>query len=406
MTILNLHPIPLASTLLLFCVALGCETPLTDDTNLFQIASSSMAPGLLGPSVQAQCRTCSHTYLVAAETINLGFRTRCYACGGLCDLGSEITPGDSVSTQNFERHTPERFERVVFRDRTKSGAWQVKRVWGLPNETIHFEDGDLWIDGQRVQKTLRQLRQVAMPVAKITSRQVIQANATFEWQYRRPAPVALDESPPEAWMTSSDILNDFEYNQGLSQPLYAVDDFMVSIVLGDPLSTTLSIQLRYRNQTLLIDVQPQSNSKPSQPVSPAQAIANASVKPVSCVQHITLAICDGRLLIETDLEERTVALDKEPPEGVRLRKLNSAEAESTGPQVMIQCSEHEVTMESVEIRRDQYLVHSNGKYGRAEYGRVPEAKVFVLGDNLAASVDSRQTREFVRVVQIVGTIPD
>ena len=47
---------------------------------------------------------------------------------------------------------------VAFRSQSKAGEIAVKRVVGLPGETIEIRDGDIYADGRIQRKTLAQQR--------------------------------------------------------------------------------------------------------------------------------------------------------------------------------------------------------------------------------------------------------
>jgi signal peptidase I len=52
----------------------------------------------------------------------------------------------------FALRPPRRWEVVVFRSPTDARQLCVKRVVGLPGETVSLAGGDVWINGQRIRK--------------------------------------------------------------------------------------------------------------------------------------------------------------------------------------------------------------------------------------------------------------
>ncbi|MFW6022776.1 MAG: signal peptidase I [Halanaerobiaceae bacterium] len=48
----------------------------------------------------------------------------------------------------YRFHSPERFDIVVFNPRGVSGTRYIKRVIGLPGETVHISDGITYINGE------------------------------------------------------------------------------------------------------------------------------------------------------------------------------------------------------------------------------------------------------------------
>ncbi|MDP6519310.1 MAG: S26 family signal peptidase [Planctomycetota bacterium] len=83
--------------------------------------------------------------LWAARTM-VGDVYRVESASMLPTLGSERAGGELVLV-TYDRSPPERFEMVVlFRD--ASNVPEVKRVVGLPRESLRLRHGELWIDGQ------------------------------------------------------------------------------------------------------------------------------------------------------------------------------------------------------------------------------------------------------------------
>jgi signal peptidase I len=60
--------------------------------------------------------------------------------------------GGEVVLVTYDRSPPERFELVVLY-RESAAVPEVKRVVGLPRESVRLRHGDLWIDGQRLVAT-------------------------------------------------------------------------------------------------------------------------------------------------------------------------------------------------------------------------------------------------------------
>ena len=121
---------------------------------------------------------------------------------------------------------------------------------------------------------------------------------------------------------------------------------------------------------------------------------------VPCSKRITLALCDGQLLIEADQFHKTVAFDKRD-----LARISAADLPPT-PQVVIRTGQQTIEIKNFEVQRDQFLLRSDDTTGPEEFGEVPQDSLFVLGDNLAASVDSRHEPGFLQLKQVLGIIPE
>lgn len=72
-------------------------------------------------------------------------------------IGSSMEPelkdGQSVLVNKviYLRKEPERFDVVVFRYLYKDDEFYVKRIIGLPGETVQITDGEIYIDGSKLE---------------------------------------------------------------------------------------------------------------------------------------------------------------------------------------------------------------------------------------------------------------
>ena len=81
-----------------------------------------------------------------------------YAVEGI-SMGPGLLPGDILTTARFPAASglrqPSRFDRWIIR--LPDGSTGVKRIVGLPGETIAITGGDLTVDHERVLKGPREL---------------------------------------------------------------------------------------------------------------------------------------------------------------------------------------------------------------------------------------------------------
>ena len=133
----------------------------------YLISTGSMAPGLLGLHKQIACPSCQHSFAFgvtfdesvddADAGINLSDRyATCPNCGQ-ANINVSSTPtnhGDQLLVHKgvFELRRPRRWETVVFRNPTSPGEAYLKRVVGLPGESLQVIDGDLFIEGSVARK--------------------------------------------------------------------------------------------------------------------------------------------------------------------------------------------------------------------------------------------------------------
>lgn len=136
------------------------------------ISTGSMAPSLLGYHKQVVCPDCKFefAYGVAFDrpTRAPSQLATCPNCGqGGIDLKNvPRNDGDQllVSKYAYLFDDPNRWEVVVFLNPNNPNQAYVKRVVGLPGETIYVRDGDVYIDGRLQRKTMAQQRAIRIPV--------------------------------------------------------------------------------------------------------------------------------------------------------------------------------------------------------------------------------------------------
>ncbi|MEO8269820.1 MAG: S26 family signal peptidase [Aureliella sp.] len=430
-------PLLLASVPLACCC--GCLGSAPAPTH-FQVASSSMFPALMGPTLGATCTACQFTYPVAAETFRPELPTRCERCGGLCGVAAAIQPGqtaklqrlsvDTLSDQNSSKHI-RRWDLIAFQE-PASGSTHVKRVWGLPGEAIELRDGEAWVDGKLLRKSLAELRQLAVPVydmqrggggqwwsSKVnelskSASLSLQPGQVFHFQFCRPAPVHPSEVPSDLWLEASPVVDSYSINQGLSTVLHPVDDCLLSLGLGQPFHGALTIEIRLHERVVRVELESIELSTESLGTNVA-----ANVEPKSdsgqavstwriAGQHrIDVGWCDGRLLLESDAQSRAIEADELALAFSAPDILHSANSQ-WGPHELFRL-EASGTLVVSELRlfRDLYLVRAFGGTEHRSFPRESPERTsgfYVLGDNLPVSQDSRQHLGRVSPSQVLGRI--
>jgi signal peptidase I len=160
----------LETTLLALCAlllfrAVGAEP--------YGVPTGSMAPTLLGHHKAVVCPRCGYTVRVGTgePADPHAAQPACAACPncGCPDLGLDHTPvcrGDHllVNKNLYDWRTPRRWEMAVFLSPVDETKVFVKRVVGLPGETVEVGDGDVYVDHEIARKTLAELRTLRIPV--------------------------------------------------------------------------------------------------------------------------------------------------------------------------------------------------------------------------------------------------
>lgn len=119
----------------------------------FVTPGNSMAPTLLGEHWRAICPECGQpNYCSPIDEEFLRFGPQQMICDRFhvtesSDIESHVLAGDRFAVAKFL--PPRRWDLVVFQNPHDPSTMYVKRLVGLPGETIHIEDGALWVDGER-----------------------------------------------------------------------------------------------------------------------------------------------------------------------------------------------------------------------------------------------------------------
>ncbi len=89
--------------------------------------------------------------IAAAALLILMFVGRVAVVNG-ASMQPNLHDGDLLIVQKLGYQNPQRFDIVVFDSQDGSGTLYIKRVMGLPGETVQVADGAIWINGQRLEE--------------------------------------------------------------------------------------------------------------------------------------------------------------------------------------------------------------------------------------------------------------
>jgi signal peptidase I len=134
----------------------------------YQVAGSSMAETLLGVHRDVVCGDCGCPFSCGTDRWPAALRAVCPNCGyaandleSLPDIGGDYVLIDRTA---FSIRPPRRWEVVAFRRSSQADQIVVKRVVGLPGESIEIRHGDVYADGRLLRKNLAQQRALAVLV--------------------------------------------------------------------------------------------------------------------------------------------------------------------------------------------------------------------------------------------------
>jgi signal peptidase I len=158
-----------------------------------------MAPTLLGLHQDLRCPNCGIAFALGIDDRGRRGRPACPNCGHTewaSDAGTEAN-GDRLLVQKFlfDLRPPRRWEAAVFQNAADPGQAYVKRVVGLPGETIWIRGGDVYVDGKIARKTLAEQLSMRIP---LYDNNFVPADAARypRWTFRHGAP---GRSPRSGW---------------------------------------------------------------------------------------------------------------------------------------------------------------------------------------------------------------
>jgi signal peptidase I len=368
------------------------------------VSSGSMAPAILGPHRAARCPDCGMDFVCDAETSTEVATATCPNCGrrGI-EMDPQIATGDRllVDRATFGLRRPRRWEVALFRCPEHAGDYCVKRVVGLPGETIEIRSGDVYVDGAIARKSLDQQRAMAVLVhdtawtggqGNLPNRwssqpddgwQVVATgwrsagdSATINWlnyiHWRRVpgAPPTIEEAPIE---------DEDSYNQTTSRQLNHVTDLILVGQLSARGHGTLLLKANDGRETFQLTIEPATGavvlSSGDQVVQSVQAESGLLDRPT----EILLSLVDRQLLFSIGGREQL---------GYPIDSLDKPIRPTTSP-FSIGSRGLTVEINRLQIWRDVYYT-SPTRTGALTASHLGPDEYFVLGDNSPISRDSRR----------------
>lgn len=140
------------------CLIMAVTLFKTFEAEGYLISTGSMAPTLLGHHKHVTCPSCAFQFPQGVTAGRAATRAFCPNCGqtDIDVRGLYRNDGDQLLVHKtaFEFRLPQRWEVIVFRNPGNPVEAYVKRLVGLPGETIEVRDGDVYADGRILTKHL------------------------------------------------------------------------------------------------------------------------------------------------------------------------------------------------------------------------------------------------------------
>ena len=415
---------------------MGCQKvkpASTVSSILGRVTSHSMAPHLLGPHVVWECATCGWEIPVAWEP-GLVEDFVCPQCGvrQCSEVAPQPTLGDRVEfVLGDQQWKPARFDVVVVEASAAgketavnvlprvSEERLVKRIIGLPGESLEFRHGDLYIDDRLIRKSWYQQVQHSILVHRDFWRKDLQAKVGWEadldaaWTRDMDRWFSQSQSgtkagglvyhhrrcvvTPNGEVPRAPVEDTLAYSQSQPRRLNPVNDLMLrgQLRMADASQLTCSLAVGDRRGSVIWDLDQQRvmTQVPGQFDFKSRKVH----LPQREWAHFGISCFDRRLTVEL----QGVVIAEE--DFVDDNYTNRRSGYSTEPIVLEACGEVEV--QGLEIRRDLHLVGPYGDETQWELGRkLGEDEYFLIGDNLPDSIDSRISRRGVSRKQLLARL--
>ncbi len=403
----------------------------------FRIPTGSMADTLKGAHFRLRCRQCGYKYNYGFVPRKYGFhedyvprsghlksfRSRCPSCGNYQPVGGTmpVAKGDRILVLKciYQFFEPKRWDVIVFKNPPEPEVNYIKRLVGLPGESVQIIDGDIYIDGQISRKPPHVQDELWMPVYDNDYQPINRFVPTFNhhrwdqpfrnkgfprWEKDSPTLFHLDSHADQinTMIYSTTIGNDFRATYAYDEVeeydyMPHCSDLMVRFYcrsakpqgrIGAALS---KYQTTYK---AWVDITGEMVITKNEENGKITELARKSIEPPTINKSVLVkfANVDHQLFFEFGSEKLTYDMGRGLEDAGRIRA-------DIPPQVEILGS-GKLTLSHVAIFRDIHYTerkYANGpKEGRAidKSFNLGEDEFFVLGDNSPNSEDCRWwTRE-------------
>jgi len=396
----------------------------------FRIPTGSMADTLKGAHFRLRCPQCGYkynyglgNYRLPRDTIPRRYlkpmSSRCPSCGHYQPTGGTmpVANGDRILVLKcmYQFFEPKHWDVIVFKNPLDPSENYIKRLVGLPGETVEIIDGDVYINGQISRKPPKVQKELWMPVYDNDYQPVRPREGSFNGHsWAQPFRVAdseweVDKANPTKFRLDSPTgrINTMTYDTSIGNDLratYAYDD--VRDYGNMPYCSDLMVRFYARSADNQGHIgiglsKYQTNYKAWVDLTGEMVIAEVSkgkeqildskpIRPPSPNKPALLkfANVDHRLIFQFEAEKLTHDLGRGPDDAGEIRA-------NIPPEVKIFGS-GKLTLSNIVIFRD--IHYTTFKFAnRPETGRATEGnpfklekdEFFVLGDNSPNSEDAR-----------------
>jgi len=402
----------------------------------FVIPTGSMGPTLYGQHAEFTCTDCGYEFAVGADG-SLGARPVCPNCGLTQPLPPQMPlySGDRILVLKFlyDFEEPRRWDVIVFRNPNEPKENYIKRLVGLPGETIELVRGNVTVDGHiarkpdHVQEALwRLVHDTRKPPTRRQWRRRWIADRFWETADHG---FALPRAPPAgktAWLAyfhrnnrgqRDNIRDYYAYNSGATGwqlgRNVCTDLRLTTEATAAAPETVLVIEMRAWNDRFRFRLGAKGGGTPAQILLNGKVVAASEdgVLPVGRATEVQVANVDHALMLLVD-GDRVTTVHRRPTTGqgdvayeptplsdeaqeAYQRPPNDQRPPPMAYELRVGALGGPVTLAYLRLDRDVYYVNEQIQGGEKGHGTegnpftLREDEFFVCGDNSPKSFDCR-----------------
>lgn len=425
----------------------GCraKNEKTDPVPTAVIQGGSMAPALLGEHYPLNCDDCNFPFPVDAANIPESGYAACPNCGydktpyeGVKQKRSKAIP---IQIQNprvqrwdlvafrFDQPKKQSANQNVINQNIKNG---VKRIVGLPGETILIQNGDIWLNGKIAERSWAQ--KTEMMISHYDSRYIPSSigieprwnldgnrnwtvkNNQFVWRNdadNTSKPDSLSYQPAHCFASQHNrkpinyIPDSYGFNQNHSRiELNAVDQIFVEFPVELAPKSYLTYSTTCGGDQVVFKVDPERKEATIR--SGSQTVSVNLPTTIENQSRFDVGFCtfdfsptlliDGRSVCKLELAGTAENRAKSTDTSQSVFDIRIHGPEPTTPNALAKAPS--ATLGPIRIYRDlYYFSNHNSQFTLAD------DEYLLLGDNVPISIDSRHWHTpTIRHQQIIGTL--
>ncbi|PHR98535.1 MAG: hypothetical protein COA78_26085 [Blastopirellula sp.] len=391
----------------------------------FVVPTNAMAPTIMGKHANILCVDGATVEVSASHVIQQGRYVDseinvicpCEETPSTALVPADILEGDRIFVNKLDR-TPVRWGLFVFN--VENNIKYIKRMIGLPGETVTIKRGEVYIDGALAQKPVDLHDQLWWPVSVLNQRPTAlqdcrswvaaEENSAWKqeqgvWQVKATDTETLSFS---GVITDRWCFNERRRSLGGPKPFDVDDlciDFTVDQFTGEG---TFAYQADYRGHKLWWEfsatgdivfrwkkiIEPESGEDDEEETS-----KTAKATPFAG-STLSIVLRDGRSYVLQDGELIAESTELFAGNNLSMQDQSDSDSSNPGQSVFSLTAENaEISIRDISVQRDVYYLsmtqmEANGAIGfthssDGETWNLSDEQFFYLGDNSRSSLDSR-----------------